>query len=216
MSFRGKRKSTKPRAMPSKYEKKHEVISFEDVTSNDIYAFTFNPCDEYQHFGDPRRIQLCINDMLTVLSDSRIYSLRLWPELSPKGRYHVHGFLRIIDPNCFYMFTIHSWLNKGTVVIKRQSEACIHDINGKLCMWEDYCKKQEQFHKYVIQKLAYKLPFSMGYIDIEDIPAVDPSELVLEMNQEYDFIFDNEVERIVIKTSQESSHDAAFGRLMTH
>lgn len=141
------RQNYKPKA-------KHDILPLEIITTKDRYAFTYNPCDKYQHFGAINRLKLCIDDLsICIVFASNIYKIEVWPELSSKGRFHIHGFIRIMDPIIFYTYSAPALMTKGTVVIKE-----IADYDG----WQQYCNKQFEFHEYCRLKLCYIIPMIIG------------------------------------------------------
>lgn len=152
--------------MASQFTKpKHVVPNYEELTTGIEYCFTFNPNDKLQYFCKPNRLAMCIHGVDEVLSaySTRSYSLRLWPELSSKGRYHYHGNIIIYDKVEFYVHVIPHLMRHGTVhiteYIKLETDKL---IEKKYTSWLDYCTKQTHFHNYLFNHYSMTMPIKLG------------------------------------------------------
>lgn len=127
---------------------KNLVMSYETVTPNSTFAFTFAPDDSHQHWKSPDRMKSFLLDMRTYfLKTLKGAYIKVMPEVSPLGRLHLHGFITIYAPLDFYLNTIHEIIDEGTVVIKPITE---QDD------WETYCQKQRLEDDYIYVPPVYK------------------------------------------------------------
>jgi len=141
---------------------KHVLIPLEDVDTDMWYAFTFNPCDKYQNFNCLQRIGKFIgameHEVFGIFRDC--YTIHCYPELSPKGRLHLHGRIKVRGKINFYCDFIPRLLRLGTVVMKE-----IDDYPN----WEKYITKQTQLHTYIHLNHFVDMPLEYGHDD--DPPA---------------------------------------------
>lgn len=135
------------------YKKKNVLLKLEEIDSDVYYAITYNPCDKYQHFKDGVRLTKCIKDIHECLFYScSVYELKLYPELSPMGRFHVHGTIKIKDPVQFCLIHVPHLTNRGTLVLKPLTNED---------EWEKYCNKQALFHAYVRDQTFNSIPIKI-------------------------------------------------------
>lgn len=122
------------------------MLKPEEVVIGSEYAFTLNPVaqpgigkvnsfmDWYQMFEHVFR-DCC------VASEYRIYI-----EISPMGRFHFHGKIKITNIMNFYIYDVKTLTNASTCVIK---------VMENPDEWEDYYLKQQQFMQdYLIKELC--------------------------------------------------------------
>ena len=93
----------------SKFKNSHTAPKIEDIELNQEMAFTFNPVSE----ADPERPTMqfisVIYKKLFDLAKAGGFNWLLYPEASPIGRIHFHGYMRITD--------IQKWI-RAVVVLK--------------------------------------------------------------------------------------------------
>ncbi|AXH77558.1 MAG: putative replicase-associated protein [Cressdnaviricota sp.] len=124
---------------------RNDIPSYEDMLIGVRYAITINPCDKMQKFRDPLRLTSFLNEISKLLyHNNKIYRYTLYPELSPKGRLHYHGYITILDIDTFYLYSIPNLLKMSTIVIKPIKEESKE-------MWQNYCIKQSDFHSYILE-----------------------------------------------------------------
>lgn len=127
------------------YKAKNILVDYEDLKEDTDYTFTYNPCDKYQHFKSHQRLILFNKDLKEILL-YKCFEYSLFPEISKKGRLHLHGTIRIIDKNEFYINVIPYLLSRGTIAITLEKE--IKTEKNKYKDWLGYCTKQKSFHQY--------------------------------------------------------------------
>lgn len=132
---------------------KHDIIPLEGIDRNEFYAFTFNPCDSYQHFRSVERLRECYHDLKEKIFFNHIVYYELYPELSSKGRFHVHGYIQIQNPVNFYLNVIPHLCAKGTMVIKLLNDSDV---------WGEYCHKQYYFHNHIRSRYSFDVPITLG------------------------------------------------------
>lgn len=131
-------------------KKRNEIIDFEAVNTETDYAITINPCDKHQFFKDNHRIGTFMEDIHRILyNSSKVYKYRLYLEVSPKGRLHWHGYIKIKDPIQFYLYSVPHMLALSTVVIKPIDDSEV---------WYNYCNKQLVLHTECLSNHFTKMP----------------------------------------------------------
>lgn len=117
---------------------KNQIPEMDSIFTGIAYAFSFNPSDKHQYFGQSNRLNKCVSDLDSIfLYKSMKYEL--YPELSRKGRIHFHGYVIFDEPIEGYMYSIPLLLKHGTITII--------PIEDSL-KWMEYCCKQYKFHEY--------------------------------------------------------------------
>lgn len=116
-----------------KYQALHACIAPEHLKVNEKYAFSLN-----QAF-DPNDLQESINHLYKMLNccDS-IAELVLYPEYSPIGRLHYHGYITIMDKYGFYSNDIHMIKKYGSFEL----DSIAHPDK-----WMTYCTKNKDMMK---------------------------------------------------------------------
>lgn len=122
------------------YKERNIIPELELMQPNKWYAFSCNPCDKYQHFKAMNRMGLFIGDLSNLFLHTGIYKYELYIELSPKGRLHLHGRIKINKIVEFYLNVVSYLTTRSTVVIKP-----IDDEKK----WAEYCTKQHDLHNYI-------------------------------------------------------------------
>lgn len=146
-------KSAKDKPHFDPYKKvKHEIPDLETLVVGKQYAFTYNPCDKYQGFNCvvTDRIREFYKHMDEFFGYKNFSNKKLWVELSPKGRLHLHGIIVVEQIVQFYLYEIPKLTRKGTVHIKAMTD------DGSV--WMEYCTKQHVLHQYIIDQLALPIP----------------------------------------------------------
>lgn len=134
------------------FKVKNQIPSLEDLKIDEWYAITINPQDKYQRFNRQDRHNECLHDLRDkVIVNMDTYSYKLWPELSPKGRFHVHGIIKVDNKINFYAYCVPALLSRGTVVIKPLDP----DTPGE---WEKYCTKQIEYHEFLNEESVHVIP----------------------------------------------------------
>lgn len=116
---------------------KYKLPSMEDMEPYVKYAFTFNPCDQYQHFASyTDRFTKCMSSCREIFTQY-IPAVRvvLYPEISKMGRFHFHGTIEICDVLKFYLEGVHDLSVLGTFEIDTIDPKS-YDV------WDKYCNKQ--------------------------------------------------------------------------
>lgn len=133
---------------------KANLLKFENMQTNTLYAITINPNDDYQCWNNIDRIKDFISKtkstILNINKDTAY--LELYLELSPTGRLHYHGYLKLHEKINFYTNMIHKLQHIAHVDIDTL------DDSGK---WEEYVLKQRELHSYMI-KNNIPLPLIIG------------------------------------------------------
>lgn len=84
-------------------EVKFQCPKFEDVMDGDVFSFTFNPNDTYQFWDDNCRTEK-FHDWARTLFTNIFpkFDVHLCLEISPQGRLHYHGLIKINNRKHFY------------------------------------------------------------------------------------------------------------------
>lgn len=138
------------------WKPKVDIIKVEAIVPNVDYAFTANPCDDYQYF-EKDEMEARIKSVQLYLQSYFIKCnavIGAWGEVSSKGRLHIHGTIKFHSQKHIYAFfveDIHRMLRKCTMEIDT-----ISDEN----VWSTYCRKQMLFRVGTtdadIKRLKYK------------------------------------------------------------
>lgn len=156
----------------------HKAPKIEDIKLNDDMAFTYNPNAE----ADPTRpLMQFINNQykkLNELAGIGGFKAEIYPESSPLGRIHFHGFIQIVD--------IHKWIHIGVIGLKdtgcfaikqfferkdKEDEDDDH-LTGKE-KWTEYCLKQKNIIKPLFANNVLEYPLQVGYKEEdEDKPQI--------------------------------------------
>lgn len=132
-------------------------LKFEDIQTNTIYSITLNPDNAFQYFGEQNRLITWYNKIkqwLNITIKNTAY-MEMMPEVSPHGRLHLHGYIKIIDKISFYVDIIH--------ILEQHFQLEIDEIDintGK--NWDEYIIKQSDLHKYLIQH-DIAIPLKIGH-----------------------------------------------------
>lgn len=163
---RTKRQTKAPSKTFSK--SKHVTIPYEDFNVGEWYAITINPCDKYQHWEAGNRVGRLLTEIKSDIIFFNIMQYELWMEISSKGRLHFHGYVKAEkenEKNFFFISGLPRLLRKCTVVLK--------ELDENEMEWNRYCRKQWQFHLYILQMHYTEMPLRINSIVVET-----PSEAV--------------------------------------
>lgn len=132
----------------SKYGSKCN-IHLENAKVGDIYALTVNPIDDEKAVGK----SYILNDhtrMIALVQKLRYAYVELYPEISPTGRLHYHGYLIIEDIFGFYSHDIRIISKWGNFKL---------DTIADLQIWVNYVQKQMSIMQPAFKTcdLAYKV-----------------------------------------------------------
>lgn len=135
-----------------------KLVSPENIVVGQQYALTVNPDDAHQFFDQPKdRIYLVLDYIYTFFSNINCVSTKLYPEVSSKGRIHVHGYIRIHRVIEFYTVFVPTLLAHNHIELDTVS-----DENG---VYEKYIKKlqpQMQFCTSANTKINEDGSFNTG------------------------------------------------------
>lgn len=122
----------------SAYSSKDTFLKCEDMVNGGVYAITFNP--EHQPDLDaPRSVLDWWGEQKDHLS-LKAASVRLFCEVSKTGRFHFHGFIKILNRVCFCIYDTKKLSRWGSVCIK-QIGLPDQDPFDQYAEWYDYCLK---------------------------------------------------------------------------
>lgn len=131
---------------------KYSAIKFEDIEIDVQYAISINPLNEYSVSQKP--IQWIKKNYDLLQQIVRGCTLELYPESSPTGRLHFHGYITIHDIFEYLKF-LHGLAVYGTYCIKtitppidnEEEEYVIQEDSEEsespYDTWEKYCRKQQ-------------------------------------------------------------------------
>lgn len=144
------------------YQKaQHVAPKIEDIKEGEIMAITLNPSKEH----DPtKHVMVFIKSQYNYLSEHSEtggYKLLLFPESSPLGRIHFHGYI-VID-------NLLNWLTKGVILLKDLNSFAIKkffDTDKPQDEDEEHLSGTEKWMKYCIkQKHIFKPLFDNNTLD---------------------------------------------------
>lgn len=133
----------------------HQLLKAEQIVLDTDYAFSYNPKEQHDLVSlSGGEYELIIKDRKKaflrktklMLHNLKGSSYRLWFEVSPKGRMHWHGYIRIHDLN--------EWFMHDTMMLMHYGAVCIKEITDRP-YWQDYVTKQYKIWSITIQSLLY-------------------------------------------------------------
>lgn len=124
-------------------------IDLEEAEEGVIYKITINPPDDMRSRG--KEYLLTEVPLFIAMIKKFIYSyIEVYPELSPNGRLHYHGYIIIEDLFGFYSHDIrliNSWCNFVISKLKGQSDDHLQE-------WVNYVQKQMKVMKPAFDKIG--------------------------------------------------------------
>lgn len=122
----------------------HQMIAPEEMQTGIMYAFTINPSDNHQFYGEEERVDKFHKRWQDILGSNLVLNgiadLDLTLEVSKMGRLHYHGVITVLDKISFYVDFIPKIKNMCTFELDTMSDSD---------KWKKYCIKQDLFHKYI-------------------------------------------------------------------
>lgn len=118
--------------------KKNRFLKLEEVEINRSYAFTFNPSDQ-------PKVNTCSGvtdwwkDQHGFLKNLKGSTYRLYMEISPSGRFHFHGEMKLTNIIKFYTNDVHSL----QLFSSCEMDTLSNNPTGHLT-WRIYCMKQQR------------------------------------------------------------------------
>lgn len=134
---------------------KYVAPKFETIIQGQGYAISINPLDEYKVSQTP---QMWVRRQYDALQQiTRGVTMELYPEVSPTGRFHFHGYITIND-KWEYVKTLHGLAVYGTYCIKPiQLTASGEDVD-----WKAYVTKQSKDWKYLFRTNVMSYPIQIA------------------------------------------------------
>lgn len=119
--------------LDKKGPKGNTCLPIEQIMVDTVYSITINPSDKYQFWNNPKRLLRFHAKAIEMLPLDFIEG-HLFLEISPNGRLHYHGYIRILDP-----------LNFLLLHVKRLEEYSHYEIDTiqDISDWLAYCMKQQ-------------------------------------------------------------------------
>lgn len=146
---------------------KCQSIKMESMAPDTLYAFTFSPVDSRTFPNVGSKMTKTKNELVTetvileqldlwkeYLRKMKYCNFAVYPELSPTGRLHFHGFIQPRDILLFYYHDLHI-LNDYSYEIDTIGEG--EDNHKK---YADYVWKQKSLWVPLLDKHKYKYEIS--------------------------------------------------------
>lgn len=173
----------------------HKCISPEDVIVNTEYAFTFNP--SFTPYGSGNRIHLSTyyNELVDVFKSLKYCQIRLYHEISSKGKFHLHGYIKIIDVMDFYILDLPILRKEGTYEIDVINDDDVwkkYVLKG-LHIMEPYCKK----HKMPYELCNYD-GYKILYVKKDALQNITKKDLITDVYDDSD----DDVEKLYTEIQQ--------------
>lgn len=130
------------------YNSRFKSIKAELIKTDTEYAFTINPEKQFETYGF-NYYQEFMKYMIGKLGKLNNCKMKLFPEVSPIGRLHLHGTIIILNVLSFYLTDIHLLQEIGAFEIDTISDVKI---------WETYITKQQLLFKEHFQIKTLELP----------------------------------------------------------
>lgn len=118
---------------------KHKCINLEHLRVDTPYAFSFNPSAQLEQnpVTDCIRLNAVKNwwlDNERLFKSLNHSQVKVLPEMSPKGRWHFHGYL--------YITNIYKFFLRDMPILQRSGTYEIDTIES-IPKWEEYINKQQ-------------------------------------------------------------------------
>lgn len=119
---------------------KFKFLKYECVTNNDTYTISLNPEDSYQFWNSDDRMEVftlhhaAYLKKLTLVNRTNVFTTDIYLEISPTGRLHYHGTIKILNKKLFYLHTLHKLQSYYVYEI---------DTIADSDTWFAYCTKQD-------------------------------------------------------------------------
>lgn len=111
-----------------------KFIAPENVVVDRAYSITLNPSDnQYYNEEVHNRFNLWTASVYTFLKTLKYCDLYLFPEISGKGRLHMHGLIKIKLVAEFYAHDVARLQMFGNTEVDTVNDEAV---------WEKYCTKQ--------------------------------------------------------------------------
>lgn len=142
-------------SFPKGFKNKHKALKLEDVKIGVNYAFTVNPIDKYQLFKSFTRLNDINKEMHHYLGTLKHYVL--YPEISPKGRFHLHGWIWFNDNIEIMQFYID--------YLPMLQQKCCYEMDelNDVAVWTAYCTKQKTLHDYYTMQTYQPVPIKHDF-----------------------------------------------------
>lgn len=110
-------------------------VAPENIVENEWNTITLNPAhNQYYEKGSFERFNLWTAYVYTYLKQNLNYcDLELFPEISSKGRLHLHGYIKIKLVAEFYLHDVAKLVQFGNVEV---------DTVKDMQVWDTYVRKQ--------------------------------------------------------------------------
>lgn len=115
---------------------KNSFLEYDEIENGGIYAFTWNPLQQ-PILTDPLGVSDWYHTQREFLTTLKGCSLRMFIEVSKKGRWHFHGFIKIIDRLRFSIYAAPKLCEYGA------SKMDILHTTDDYAKWLIYCNKQQ-------------------------------------------------------------------------
>lgn len=148
------RKNFQNGGLPTVAHKMHSAPPMEKMSNEDLYTITLSPPDERHNQMLKNEVQTEVHyrhvidkHMLALQKGLRnVKLLKLYPELSPTGRLHYHGYIMLKDVFMFYYADQYALQQIGSYEIDT-----IGDTVEDMEKYDKYCKKQEAIMRPYIE-----------------------------------------------------------------
>lgn len=147
---------------PNRQHQKCKAPKMEVMKINTCYAVTLSPPDRRTITGAKmckgndletfKTLEMNINEDLQLFKKLKYSKIEVYPELSPTGRLHYHGYIEIHNVLKFYYHDTHI-LNQISYEIDTISE----DPEG-IYKYEQYVLKQQQHFKEFLDYANIQTP----------------------------------------------------------
>lgn len=139
----------------SQFPQKHKGLPLETIKTGINYAFTINPIDKYQLFNSFTRLNDIMKETHHYIGTLKNYVF--YPEISPKGRFHLHGWTWFND----YRSIVEFYMDYLPQLQKRAAYE-FDELNDP-DRWSTYCTKQKAFHDVFTLLTYHSVPLKREF-----------------------------------------------------
>lgn len=121
--------------------------------SDDLMSFTYNPKITPLDKGR-LNLDLYYNEIIDIFWNLQYAKVKLYHEISCTGKWHLHGYIKILNKMKFTLFDLPLLMQDGVFEI---------DTIGDMSGWIVYITKQKVLMEEILKE--YKIPYEINSID---------------------------------------------------
>lgn len=170
----------------SSYNNRPFKVPSPEEMSDDLMTFTFNPKITPLCKIDAYQLDIYYNELINIFASLRYCKVKLYHEISSTGKWHLHGYIKVLNKMKFTLFDLQYLMVHGVFEIDT-----MFDIDG----WKLYVHKQQELMLPILNE--YKVPLVINSIDgvLKKI-KIDPLFAMAKCSQVEPDMPDSEIDNV--------------------